>query len=120
MDLVFLYVLERKFDVKRISQEAGNLLLKPEPIIFGDQELKFIEEDLPASSRESVQSSLAFAPRASGRPRAGLGSKKKGFDLNNKGTTAVAVKPSASTSSGTGSAGEKGQDDFRRMLGGGS
>ncbi|KIJ45650.1 hypothetical protein M422DRAFT_29753 [Sphaerobolus stellatus SS14] len=98
--------------------EAGKLLLRPEPIIFGNQELKFTEEDLPASSRESVQSSLAFAPRA--RPRAGLGSKKKGLDLSKGNTTSVAVKPAASTSSGTGAEGGKGQDDFRRMLSGGS
>ena len=56
--------------IKPISQEAGKLLLNPEPIIFSGRELELIEDDLPAPARKS--SGPMFVPRgAAGRPRAG-------------------------------------------------
>ncbi|KAF8527992.1 hypothetical protein BU17DRAFT_38620 [Hysterangium stoloniferum] len=91
------------------AAEAGRLLLKPEPIIFGDQELQLIEEDLPASSRVSTVASPMFVPRGAGRPRAGLGSKRQTTDLN-KSTHVTVATSSAPPGNG------KGQDDFRRML----
>ncbi|KAF8584488.1 hypothetical protein K439DRAFT_1633508 [Ramaria rubella] len=90
--------------------EAGRLLLNKESIIFDNRTLEFIEEDLPASTRESARSGSMFVPRgAAGRPRAGIGSKKtisKKSVVEDPGTSARV------TESGAG----KGQDDFRRMV----
>lgn len=77
----------------------------PDPINFGDRNLEFIEEDLPAYSRQSAKSGPLFMPRsAAGRPRAGIGSKKN-----------IPKKATSSGGADESSAG-KGQDDFRRML----
>jgi squamous cell carcinoma antigen recognized by T-cells 3 len=90
-------------------QEAGRLLLTPEPIVFGGRELQLIEDDLSASSQKS--SGPMFVPRgAAGRPRAGIGSKK-----NTKAASRQASSGTVGSSTTIASSG-KGQDDFRRML----
>ena len=92
---------------KQKRQEAGRLLLNPEPLIFGGRELQLVEDDLPASIRES--SNAMFVPRgAARRPRAGIGAKKKTLNAGGSGGVASTLTDSASP--------EKGQDDFRRML----
>jgi squamous cell carcinoma antigen recognized by T-cells 3 len=92
----------------QLIQEAGRLLLTPEPIIFSGRELQLIEADLPASARES--SNTSFVPRgAVRRPRAGIGSKKN-VNVIRKNDAVGSSKPAAGSEPG------KGQDDFRRML----
>ena len=96
----------------QLVQEAGRLLLTPEPIIFSGRKLELIEEDLPASARESPNT--LFVPRgAARRPRAGIGSKKNVSVIRKGEPSNVVVGSSTTTAS---SEPGKGQDDFRRML----
>ncbi|KAF8798785.1 hypothetical protein BYT27DRAFT_7202479 [Phlegmacium glaucopus] len=93
--------------------DAGRLLLRTEPIIFGGSTLR-LGEDIP-SSRSSqapnqARGTTLFAPRKLGpsKPRTGLGYKK-----DQPGEPAVPAQGSSSAGGG------KGQDDFRKMLLGG-
>ena len=93
-----------------LKKDAGRLLLRTEPIIFGGNALK-LGEDI-SSSRSSqapnqTRGTTLFAPRKLGpsKPRAGLGFKKE-LPSDSNVTTA------GSSSAGSG----KGQDDFRKML----
>ena len=108
------------------SQEAGKLLLHPDPIVYNGNTLQLSEENFETMSigrsagpPPATTGGGLFIPRsAASRPRAGLGSKK---------TTKVMVSSTpTSTSSGTTAASppapsvagpSKGQDDFRKMLG---
>ncbi|KAJ3513576.1 hypothetical protein NLJ89_g2871 [Agrocybe chaxingu] len=88
--------------------DAGRLLLRTDPIMFGGNELE-LSESAPStrpSGRAQQSSEAMFKPRHLGpsRPKAGLGFKK-----------AQPSHPSASSSQ-TASSGSKQQDDFRKML----
>jgi squamous cell carcinoma antigen recognized by T-cells 3 len=95
-----------------LKQDAGRLLLRTEPIIFGGNALK-LGEDITSSRSSQVpnqtRGTTLFAPRKLGpsKPRAGLGFKKDRPDEPH-------VTAAGSSSAGSGS---KGQDDFRKMLG---
>lgn len=97
------------------SQEAGKLLLRPEPIEFGGNVLQIVEETLskPVAS-SSARGPAPFVPRSAGmsRPRAGLGSKK-----NRGGASLASASTRAAPSAPSFVSGGKGQDDFRKMLG---
>lgn len=91
--------------------DAGRLLLRTEPIMFGGNVLR-LREDVP-SSRSSqapnqTRGATLFAPRKLGpsKLRAGLGFKK-----DDPGEAVVATPGSSSTGNVS-----KGQDDFRKML----
>ncbi|KAI0916773.1 hypothetical protein AcW1_007863 [Taiwanofungus camphoratus] len=98
------------------AADVGKLLLLAQPIVFNGNALELSAEDLggssvsrPATVPPATGGGL-FVPRAAAsRPRAGLGSKKR----------VTAVLPVSSTSqSPLNSSQGKGQDDFRKMLGG--
>jgi len=94
-----------------LHQDAGRLLLRTEPILFGGNTLE-LSEDVPSSRQPgaSHQSENAlFKPRRLGpsKPKAGLGFKKSTAAI---GSTNVPAHVPASSSGG------KGQDDFRKML----
>ena len=92
------------------EKDAGRLLLRTEPIIFGGNALKLGEDVFSSRSSQApnqTKGTTLFAPRKLGpsKPRAGLGFKKE--------------RPSDSNVTATGSSsagGGKGQDDFRKML----
>ena len=97
--------------VETISQEAGRLLLTPEPIVIGGRELKLTEDDLPVPAQKS--SGPMFVPRgAAGRPRAGIGSKRNLTTVRKETSSGIVGSSKLAASSSTG----KDQDDFRRML----
>ncbi|KAL0576045.1 Splicing factor [Marasmius crinis-equi] len=102
-------LLKRVFN----EQEAGKLLLRTEPLIFNGNTLSLSEETSPSST------SNAFIPRtAASRPKAGLGHKRKlvapiSQDTQPKAQSSAA-QPARTSAGGAG----KGQDDFRKMLGG--
>lgn len=117
------------------SQEAGKLLLHPDPILFNGQKLVLSEESFEPTAPSAKPSGKPatippdagglFIPRsAATRPRAGLGSKK----MRTTVTSVVAPSPGASGADPNAAASgpsankkvqpAKGQDDFRRMLGG--
>ncbi|KAF9483427.1 hypothetical protein BDN70DRAFT_799974 [Pholiota conissans] len=123
-------VLEKIIPVKRVEvfndkqeavvelenpADAGRLLLRTEPIVFGSNTLD-LTEDVPTvrSSGASHQSegSTLFKPRRLGpsKPKAGLGFKKSGNLGRPDVSSAAQSTPVASSSKG------KGQDDFRKML----
>lgn len=90
-------------------------MLHPEPIEFNGATLTLSEERPEGASKTRPvapppQSGGMFVPRAAvSRPRAGLGSMKRVGKMGAaKGDQQV---------SGSSSAGGKGQDDFRKMLG---
>ncbi|KIM89071.1 hypothetical protein PILCRDRAFT_812968 [Piloderma croceum F 1598] len=91
--------------------EAGKLLLRTEPLLLNDTVLQISEEKSngPSRSRPSAPPAKTgglFVPRAAvSRPRAGLGH---------------ARKPGIAASTSTTSSQGRGQDDFRKMLAGGS
>ncbi|KII83027.1 hypothetical protein PLICRDRAFT_180796 [Plicaturopsis crispa FD-325 SS-3] len=100
--------------------EAGKLLLRSEPIVFGENTLTFSEEgrDGPSGSRPAApppKTGGLFVPRAAvSRPRAGLGhSKKLGSGIN-----AQHAVPGPSNGQPSQPKQGKAQDDFRKMLGG--
>lgn len=104
------------FSIFSSVQDVGKLLLLAQPIVFNGNALELSAEDLggssvsrPATVPPATGGGL-FVPRAAAsRPRAGLGSKKR----------VTAVLPVSSTSqSPLNSSQGKGQDDFRKMLGG--
>lgn len=94
-----------------LHQDAGRLLLRTEPIVFGGNTLD-LSEDVPSARQPgaSHQSENAlFKPRRLGpsKPKAGLGFKKSTAAI--RSTDAIGHVVSASN-------GGKGQDDFRKML----
>ncbi|KAG6833433.1 hypothetical protein H0H87_006799 [Tephrocybe sp. NHM501043] len=102
------------------ASEAGKLLLRTDPIVFNGNTLQLSEERRDGvAARPAAPPPKAgglFVPRsAASRPRAGLGHARK-----------PAPSPTASTSTSqavnqlvtNSSAQSKGQDDFRKMLGG--
>ncbi|KAH8104839.1 RNA-binding protein Prp24 [Cristinia sonorae] len=101
---------------------AGKLLLHSDPVVFNGNTLTFSEESLESagsskSSGPPVATGGLFVPRsAASRPRAGLGSKKSVAVVNQSG--APASTSGAASSSNARSGEKKGQDDFRKMLGG--
>ncbi|KAK7690329.1 hypothetical protein QCA50_006986 [Cerrena zonata] len=123
-------VLEKRAHIKRVEvftdsneatvelenpAEAGKLLLHPDPLIFNGSTLQLSEESAPTVAPAAAQ---LFVPRAAAsRPRAGLGSKR-----GRGGTAISASAPSFTSTSSSRSSGaaasSKGQDDFRKMLGG--
>ena len=93
------------------DKDAGRLLLRTEPIIFGGNALKLGEDVFSSRSSQAPNQTggtTLFAPRKLGpsKPRAGLGFKK-----DRPGETNVTASGSSSAA-GSG----KGQDDFRKML----
>ncbi|KAI3616179.1 rna-binding protein prp24 [Moniliophthora roreri] len=124
-------VIEKVAEVKRLevftdlneavveftgAAEAGKLLLRTEPFVFNGNELKFSEE---AMSNHSTRTGVTagFVPRvAVSRPKAGLGQKRKPVAPIFQGAQATGSQTQSSKT--TASSGGKGQDDFRKMLGG--
>jgi squamous cell carcinoma antigen recognized by T-cells 3 len=106
-----------------LLQEAGKLLLRGEPVRFMGVELKPEEEGASAKKGPMIRKGAPagatdmFIPRVAGsRPRAGLGMKKKPGSI-----TASSVPSTVSNTVAEGSVGSsatKGQDDFRKLLGG--
>lgn len=81
------------------------MLLLPEPIVLNGRVLEMSEESAggKATAKTTKGAAVPFAPRtAPSRPRAGFGHARKTVALANAGPSG---KP------------EKGQDDFRKMLG---
>lgn len=116
-------------------QEAGKLLLHPDPIVFNGQTLALSEESLQATAPSTStkapgkpanapadQAGGLFIPRsAASRPRAGLGSKKMRTTITSVSAAGASSGTTASSSSQQGAVPApkaKGQDDFRKMLGG--
>ncbi|KAI0669180.1 RNA-binding protein Prp24 [Trametes maxima] len=113
------------------AAEAGKLLLRPDLIVFNGNTLQIVAENTtgPPTSRPIAPPSATsgfFVPRnAVSRPRAGLGSRQRGFG-STQGTAQTASSSSSASASAGASAtsasnggGGKGQDDFRKMLLGG-
>lgn len=101
------------------DQAAGQLLLNSEPLMFQGETLTVRQEGQDApKGRPGLRASgpavpvQMFAPRMTGRPKAGLG---KPRTVPNPGSVSTKVNPNEDSRSG-GSA-EKGQDDFRKLLG---
>ena len=94
-----------------VHQEAGKFLLRTESITFNDKVLQISEE--AQTSGRSANKTVPFAPRAAiSRPRAGLGHKRAGAQPGGP-----SQNPPDFTS-GSSTATNKSQDDFRKMLGG--
>lgn len=111
-------LLRSSYIISLSSQEVGKLALMAEPILFSENELKITEESAEADSRAAPSTLPSsggglFVPRtAASRPRAGLGHKKK------LGTGVTQTQTADASTSASVKAGAKGQDDFRKMLGG--
>ncbi|KAF8195410.1 hypothetical protein BJ912DRAFT_956851 [Pholiota molesta] len=124
-------VLEKIIPVKRLEvfidkqeavvelenpADAGRLLLRTEPIVFGGNTLE-LSEDVPtlrsSGAPHKSEGSTLFKPRRLGpsKPKAGLGFKKAG-NLGRPDTVSSVPSTSTVASSSKG----KGQDDFRKML----
>lgn len=112
---VFEEINEATVELENIS-EAGKLLLRPEPIVFNGIELRISEEEAikkkPGGAGKPVKNAPdVFVPRtATSKPRAGIGSKKT---PNTRPPTATTF----TSAGGASSSSQKGQDDFRKMLG---
>ncbi|RDB17959.1 hypothetical protein Hypma_000943 [Hypsizygus marmoreus] len=105
------------------AAEAGKLLLRPEPIIFNSNTLKVTEEGrdgLPTrAGAPPAKTGGLFIPRAAvSRPRAGLGHTRKPAPQKAGVRAGQAVPPPPLVNPPANSESGKGQDDFRRMLGG--
>jgi len=89
-------------------------LLRPEPIVFNGVELSVSQEEAikkkPGGAGKPTKGAPnVFVPRtAASKPRAGIGSKK---------TPGARPPTTTSTSVEDGLSSQKGQDDFRKMLG---
>ncbi|KAJ7600967.1 hypothetical protein C8J56DRAFT_813965 [Mycena floridula] len=110
---VFEELNEAVVELESIA-EAGKLLLRTEPLIFSGATLQVSEDG--KTDVAAAGPTAGFVPRAAkSRPRAGLGSKKKPVAIPpptaDPRTDASSSKPSVPAKS-------KGQDDFRKMLGG--
>lgn len=96
-----------------VPQEAGKFLLRPEPIEFGGKVLQIVEESLSRPMGPPSTSRGTFVPRSAvSRPKAGLGSKR------NRGGASLASTSTRSAPAPSFVPAAKGQDDFRKMLGG--
>ncbi|KAH6912804.1 RNA-binding protein Prp24 [Coprinopsis sp. MPI-PUGE-AT-0042] len=97
------------------TAEAGKLLLRTEPIVFGDKTLQLSEDgkEGAVSTGPPPKAGGMFVPRRAGgsRPRAGLGHARAPPPAR-----PAATGDSASPGS---TSGNRGQDDFRKMLLGG-
>ncbi|KAH9926083.1 RNA-binding protein Prp24 [Amylocystis lapponica] len=123
-------VLEKLAPVKRVevftelneadvefenAADAGKLLLLSDPIMYNGKALELSAGGPggPSASRPVAPSPSTggmFVPRAAAsRPRAGLGSKKRGVGASAAGTPSTSQPTKGSS-----------QDDFRKMLSGGS
>ena len=95
-----------------------------EPFIFNGNTLQLSEESLEAGPARNPTTPAAglFVPRnAVSRPRAGLGSKKTRAVVAHATTTSAETSTTGTIGAGRASASvAKGQDDFRKMLGGGA
>ncbi|KAF4617844.1 hypothetical protein D9613_006080 [Agrocybe pediades] len=116
---VFLDKLEAVVEFENAA-DAGKMLLRTEPIVFGENTLELIE-DVPAvrSSGSSNQSTNAlFVPRRLGpsKPKAGLGFKKAPANIATAATPASSASTSQMPAASSSASGGKGQDDFRKML----
>ncbi|KAL4250529.1 hypothetical protein ABKN59_002266 [Abortiporus biennis] len=106
------------------ASDAGKLLLRTEPIEYNGATLEIVEEPIGSSSSSRASGppmATGFVPRTTvNRPRAGLGSKKARTVVSAAvGPTTVSSSPQPSAPVSTASGGtQKGQDDFRKMLGG--
>ncbi|TFK73607.1 hypothetical protein BDN72DRAFT_761449 [Pluteus cervinus] len=98
------------------SADAGKLLLRTEPLIFNGTTLSLAEE---GSTAAPPTSGGHFVPRgAISKPRAGLGSRKQAKAGANSANPAKPFVAAGASSSARANAGGKGQDEFRKMLGG--
>ncbi|KAJ6619546.1 hypothetical protein B0H10DRAFT_2367855 [Mycena sp. CBHHK59/15] len=93
------------------AAEAGKLLLRADPVVFGGNTLKLSEESTDVAA---LKSEGLFVPRAA-KPRAGLGH-RKAVPRSSAFPAAPAAGGSRPPVTATGGQG-KGQDDFRKMLG---
>ncbi|KAJ3764333.1 hypothetical protein EV360DRAFT_77444 [Lentinula raphanica] len=94
--------------------DAGKLLLWPEAITINGTPLELTEEAAASHKQPADSRAAGFVPRKMlSKPRAGLGHKQKTAPPINSGSDA----PITSTGMGSTSGG-KGQDDFRKLLGG--
>ncbi|KAH8825051.1 hypothetical protein DL96DRAFT_1737005 [Flagelloscypha sp. PMI_526] len=99
------------------ASEAGKLLLRLEPIIFQDVELKIVEvRETKKPSAPPPKAGGMFVPRAAttSRPRAGLGHTRKAPAA----ATSRGPRQEAQSGGDASSSQPKGQNDFRKMLGG--
>ncbi|KAK7056983.1 Splicing factor [Paramarasmius palmivorus] len=125
-------VIEKVAEVKRLeffadlneavveltnAAEAGKLLLRTEPFIFNESQLSFSEEGLAGNSSQPSATS-SFVPRTAARPKAGLGHKRKLVAPISQDSQATKASGQATEPKSTAPSGGKGQDDFRKMLGG--
>ncbi|OJT12790.1 hypothetical protein TRAPUB_10625 [Trametes pubescens] len=124
---VFADINEAELELESPA-EAGKLLLRQDPIEFNGNTLQIVAENTtgPPTSRPIAPPSGTsgfFVPRnAVSRPRAGLGSKQRGFATGQTGGSrpgAPAAGGSGTSANSGGGGGAKGQDDFRKMLLGG-
>ena len=92
------------------------MLLRSEPIVFGGAVLGISQEEAikkkPGGTGKPTKGAPnVFVPRtAASKPRAGIGSKKT---PGNRPPTTTTFTPAEDGSSSS----QKGQDDFRKMLG---
>ncbi|EJD34711.1 hypothetical protein AURDEDRAFT_109252 [Auricularia subglabra TFB-10046 SS5] len=133
---VELFVSTNEAVVEFDSQAAvGKVMLKTTttPFVFQGQELALVEESVaPAapqkanavpSAANASSSATSFIPRGvASRPRAGIGSRKRGGAAAVSAGAGIVSKASTNPTASLGAAatseqGGKGQDDFRKMLG---
>ncbi|KAG6813581.1 hypothetical protein H0H92_009625 [Tricholoma furcatifolium] len=115
---VFMDQKEAVVELESAAQ-AGKLLLRTDPIVFNGNTLQLAEEGSDAAVARSVapppQAGGLFVPRAAkSRPRAGLGHTRKPVPA----PSVLGSNASTQTQPPASSSGQKGQDDFRKMLGG--
>ncbi|KAF8073869.1 hypothetical protein FPV67DRAFT_1479613 [Lyophyllum atratum] len=102
------------------AAEAGKLLLRSEPVTFNGNILEFSEEGRTGGpirrAAPPPKTGGLFVPRAAvSRPRAGLGhARKPAVQKAASSSSAPSTQPATASQS----EGKKGQDDFRKMLGG--
>ncbi|KAG6878496.1 hypothetical protein C0993_005425 [Termitomyces sp. T159_Od127] len=104
------------------AAEAGKLLLRTDPIIFNGKTLQLSEEGRDGTAKRPnappSKTGGLFVPRAAAsRPRAGLGHVRKST-FEAKVVPSVSAEQAASSSNSKQYRQGKGQDDFRKMLGG--
>ncbi|KAG6841698.1 hypothetical protein C0991_007968 [Blastosporella zonata] len=114
---VFVEQKEAVVELENVA-EAGKLLLRTDPIVFNGNTLQFSEERRDgAVTRPAAPAKTGglFVPRSAvSRPRAGLGHARKPAPTKTSTMRGPVLDQTAASSLGQG----KGQDDFRKMLGG--